>query len=87
MSEPMVVGQAARCRRPVWSSSSNWKPPKTDRPWMPGGANGIDERARDPHQRAADAVEHRLQRVALAPPLVVVLEPREDEAVVRAPRR
>ena len=26
---------------PVWSSSWYWKPPNTERPWMPGGANGI----------------------------------------------
>ena len=72
---------------PVWSSSWYWKPPKTESPWIPGGANGIDEPARDPHQRPADPVEHGLQRVVLAVPLVVVLEPREDEAVVRARRR
>ncbi len=26
---------------PVWSRSSYWKPPKTERPWIPGGAKGI----------------------------------------------
>ena len=26
---------------PVWSSISNWKPPKLPTPWIAGGANGI----------------------------------------------
>ena len=40
ISEPMVSA-SREMSPPVWSSSWYWKPPKTERPWIPGGANGI----------------------------------------------